>query len=73
MFLVSRFVGNHVSCTTERFHRAFCELVTGNGQGKLLDPRKKSVERIIHFGDSCQVDDAYIIVALCMLCIIQST
>ncbi|XP_041375935.1 UPF0183 protein C16orf70-like [Gigantopelta aegis] len=30
-------------------------LVTeGNGPGKLLDARKKSVERIVRFGDSCQ-------------------
>ena len=28
---------------------------SGNGPGKLLDARKKSVERIVRFGDSCQV------------------
>ena len=28
---------------------------TGNGPGKLLDPRKKMVERIVRFGDSPNV------------------
>ncbi|KAK3086507.1 hypothetical protein FSP39_019366, partial [Pinctada imbricata] len=32
-----------------------CILVTeGNGPGKVLDPKKKVVERIVHFGDSSQ-------------------
>ena len=29
--------------------------VSGNGPGKLLDPRKKMVERIVRFGDSPNV------------------
>lgn len=32
----------------------FLLITEGNGQGKVLDPRKKLVERIVRFGDSCQ-------------------
>ncbi|XP_064599085.1 phagosome assembly factor 1-like [Liolophura sinensis] len=32
----------------------FILVTEGNGPGKLLDPRKKTVERIVRFGDSCQ-------------------
>ena len=34
-----------------------CTAFAGNGQVKLTDPRKKLVERVIRFGDSCQVSD----------------
>ncbi|XP_033755111.1 UPF0183 protein C16orf70 homolog isoform X1 [Pecten maximus] len=32
----------------------FLLLTEGNGPGKVIDPRKKSLERIVLFGDSCQ-------------------
>ena len=34
--------------------------VSGNGPGKLLDPRKKMVERIVRFGDSPNVSNTII-------------
>lgn len=36
-----------------------CTVIQGNGAGKLLDPRKRPIERIVRFGDSCQVRDAH--------------
>ncbi|XP_046558892.1 phagosome assembly factor 1-like isoform X2 [Haliotis rubra] len=32
----------------------FLLVTEGNGTGKLLDPRKRPIERIVRFGDSCQ-------------------